>query len=159
MTNPIFAKEGNYPPTMIENIEHASKAEGLSTSRLPQFTSEEIDLIRGTSDFLGLNHYTTFYCTPINESNSVPTGLFYLSDMGVNCVSDANADGGASFWLKIIPKGFRKSMKWIQEHYDNPEIIITECGFSDPGNILRDCDRIKYFNVIIKCFFLFVLSP
>ena len=36
-----------------------SSAQNLSSSRLPEFTEEEKVMINGSSDFFGLNHYTT----------------------------------------------------------------------------------------------------
>lgn len=137
---------------MKGNIEYVSKREGLSKSRLPEFTRDEIELIKGSADFLGVNHYTTFYCSPIEDGTE--PGLFYLPDMDVNCITDESAVGGASFWLKNIPWGFRKSLKFIKEQYDNPEVIITENGIADGGNLLNDCGRVNYYNVNFQ-FFLF----
>lgn len=37
-------------------------------------------------------------------------------------------------------------LKWIQNHYDNPSIIITENGFSNKGG-LEDVDRIDRIQV------------
>lgn len=44
---------------MKERIAAKSAAQGFSRSRLPELSPEEVELIRGTSDFFGLNHYTT----------------------------------------------------------------------------------------------------
>jgi len=40
---------------MIDRIANRSALEGLSRSRLPEFTQEEIDYINGTHDFFALN--------------------------------------------------------------------------------------------------------
>ncbi|KAK9687258.1 Glycosyl hydrolase family 1 [Popillia japonica] len=153
--NPIFSKEGDYPQIMKGSIEYASKQEGLPKSRLPELTQEEIELIKGSADFLGINHYTTFYCSPIEEEG-IGKGLFYLPDMDANCVMDEKADGSASFWLKVIPSGFRNSLNWIkeqynnpEEQYNNPEVIILENGISDDGNLLNDCLRVNYNNLYL----------
>lgn len=37
-------------------------------------------------------------------------------------------------------------LRWADKEYNDPEIIITENGFSDRGT-LEDNDRISYFNV------------
>jgi len=47
--NPIFKKGGNYPSVMIQRIAAASRAQGLSRSRLPTFTKEEIEALQGNS--------------------------------------------------------------------------------------------------------------
>ncbi|KAK9687263.1 Glycosyl hydrolase family 1 [Popillia japonica] len=142
---PIFTQEGDYPQIMKESIARSSKLEGLSKSRLPQLTQEEIELIKGSADFLGVNHYTTFYCSPI-EDDTIERGLFYLPDMDANCIVDDKAESSATPWLKVIPSGFRKSLNWIKEQYNNPEVIILENGFSDAGNLLNDCPRVNYYN-------------
>lgn len=36
-----------------------------------------------------------------------------------------------------------ESFSWIKDQYDNPEIIITENGWSDDGE-LEDVGRIRY---------------
>lgn len=45
---------------MKERIANRSKLEGFEESRLPAFTQEEIQNIKGTYDFLGLNHYSSY---------------------------------------------------------------------------------------------------
>jgi beta-glucosidase len=43
-------------------------------NRLPKFTAEEAALVKGSLDFMGINHYTTFY-TQNDESTAVGTLL------------------------------------------------------------------------------------
>jgi len=38
--------------------------------RLPKFTADESALVKGALDFMGINHYTTFY-TRHNETNII----------------------------------------------------------------------------------------
>lgn len=57
--HPIFHANGNYPQVMIDRIGKRSDAEGFRRSRLPTFTSEDVNMIRGTADYLGLNHYSS----------------------------------------------------------------------------------------------------
>lgn len=44
---------------MKEKIAAKSAAQGFPRSRLIEFTPEEVDYIKGTSDMFGLNHYVT----------------------------------------------------------------------------------------------------
>jgi beta-glucosidase/6-phospho-beta-glucosidase/beta-galactosidase len=61
--NPIYGRDGNYPKIMIDRIDELSKEQGFSKSRLPKFTDAEIKMIHKTSDFFGLNSYTSIMVT------------------------------------------------------------------------------------------------
>lgn len=47
----------------------------------------------------------------------------------------------------MYPDGMRKMLKWVKDNYDDPEVFITENGYSDDGEI-NDIKRIKYFQVM-----------
>ena len=49
---------------MRNKIDEKSAAQGYAESRLPQFTEEEEAMVLGSSDFLGLNIYTSFLVYP-----------------------------------------------------------------------------------------------
>lgn len=44
---------------MKEKVAAKSAEQGFFRSRLPEFSLEEIEYVKGTSDFFGLNHYST----------------------------------------------------------------------------------------------------
>ncbi|XP_021923692.1 myrosinase 1-like [Zootermopsis nevadensis] len=136
--HPIYSKTGDYPPIMKEWLAKKCKEEGYNRSRLPSFTKEEVEMVKGTWDFLGLNHYTTVF---VSESlQHFP--LFMDCDVGVE--QDKSYPTASSIWLQVIPWGFRKILNWIAKEYDNPPVLIAENGFSDRGD-LNDTDRISYF--------------
>jgi len=59
---------GEYPESM----------QSLVGSRLPKFSADEIKLVRGSFDFIGLNYYTSYYATDTPElSEAWPS---YLTD-------------------------------------------------------------------------------
>ena len=64
---------GDYPMTMRSRV----------GKRLPRFTTKEADLVKGSLDFVGINHYTTFYT---KEDHS--TVIKYL-------LNDTLADSGS----------------------------------------------------------------
>lgn len=51
---------GNYPSSMIARV----------GSRLPKFTKAESTLLKGSLDFVGINHYTTWYARN-NKTNII----------------------------------------------------------------------------------------
>nr|AUO68304.1 putative glycoside hydrolase [Populus trichocarpa] len=140
---------GNYPITMRNRV----------GDRLPNFTENDVALVKGSFDFVGINHYTTFYARS-NDS------LF--GDLIGKVLNDSLADSGAitlpfgehlkpigdrasSIWLYIVPRGMRSLMNYIRQKYGNPPVIITENGMDDPNHAwtpikdaLKDEKRIKY---------------
>lgn len=129
---------------MKDRIAINSKAENFTKSRLPAFTKTEIDFIRGTSDFFGLNHYSSGLVSdvvlPADDSIS------YEKDVSVSTEFGHDWKGSASPWLFDVPWGFRKLLNWIKREYNNPMIFVTENGYADLGE-LQDDSRIEYVNV------------
>ncbi|TMW81901.1 hypothetical protein EJD97_007442, partial [Solanum chilense] len=67
---------GNYPEIMCKIV----------GNRLPKFTIEEAEMVKGSSDFMGLNYYTTMYAANLNVTPN-KENISYLSDFRM---SDAN---------------------------------------------------------------------
>ncbi|KAG6757995.1 hypothetical protein POTOM_038326 [Populus tomentosa] len=83
---------GNYPITMRNRV----------GDRLPNFTEKDVALVKGSFDFVGINHYTTFYARS-NDS------LF--GDLIGNVLNDSLADSGA------ITLPFGKNLKPIGDRF------------------------------------------
>ncbi|NXG61013.1 LPH hydrolase, partial [Hemiprocne comata] len=145
--HPIF-KNGDYNEVMKKRIWERSLAQGLSQSRLPEFTESEKQRIKGTYDYFGLNHYTTVLTYNVNY----PAGILsYDSDRGVASVTDRSWLNSGSFWLKVTPFGFRKILRWIKEEYNNPPIYVTENGISERGAVdFNDTWRMHYYQSYIN---------
>ena len=47
LLHPIYSATGDYPPVMKEWLAKKSKEEGYSRSRLPSFTKEETEMVKG----------------------------------------------------------------------------------------------------------------
>jgi hypothetical protein len=45
--HPIYSATGDYPPAMKQWMAKKCKEEGYSRSRLPSFTEEEIEMVKG----------------------------------------------------------------------------------------------------------------
>ncbi|XP_055306650.1 myrosinase 1-like, partial [Sitodiplosis mosellana] len=54
VAHPIFSSKGGYPSVMIYQIAKNSEKGGQLRSRLPEFSDDWIEKIRGSADFLGL---------------------------------------------------------------------------------------------------------
>jgi len=138
---------GEYPKIMQEYV---------SDGRLTPFTESEVELIKGSSDFVGINHYTTFYVQYTGE-----VGFDYGTDSRlVTNTSDVNGNPigpvGESDWLYAYPQGIRGITNWISKNYGNPPIVVLENGFDVKGEsslpkleALADTKRVSYINSYI----------
>lgn len=85
-------------------------------SRLPVFSLQEKSYIKGTSDFLGLGHFTTRYITERNYPSR--QGPSYQNDRDLVELVDPNWPDLGSKWLYSVPWGFRRLLHFAQ-------VIIT----------------------------------
>lgn len=83
---------------MKKYIEKKSVQQGFKKSRLPAFSKEEIDSIKGSADFLGLNYYSTFLVQNVEEPMET---LGYESDAQVKLHQDENWPSSGAPWLKV----------------------------------------------------------
>lgn len=63
---------GHYPRTMVERL----------GERLPDFTDEQSEMLKGSADFIGLNYYTATYVAAtrcIDDSTYTNDPCAYLS--------------------------------------------------------------------------------
>ncbi|XP_049836540.1 myrosinase 1-like isoform X2 [Schistocerca gregaria] len=127
--HPIYSAEGDYPAVVRQRVDANSAAEGRPRSRLPSFTQEEVDYIRGSADFIGLNHYSTDFVT------SGGTGI---------SPSKTRDSGVITSYNEAVPWGFRSLLNWIANEYPGYPIFVTENGLRNSGG-RNDTDRIDYY--------------
>ncbi|HEX9652343.1 MAG TPA: GH1 family beta-glucosidase [bacterium] len=136
--DPIY--KGDYPPSMRERL----------GNRLPSFTDAEQTLLIGSADFFGLNHYTTMYAA---NANRVRNNGGVLDDPGVTMTSDPNWEKTQMEW-NIVPRGFRKTLQWVHERYQSPNIYVTENGCAFPDELrdgqVDDVRRIAYLEGYLR---------
>ncbi|XP_001650404.2 myrosinase 1 [Aedes aegypti] len=142
--HPIFSEVGGYPPIMIEDIEDHSLREGRSLSRLPEFSEEMKQYVRGTADFFGYNYYSSRLVTLDKQEYDIETPPSVDKDAGLVYSVDPSWKRAKSSWLYVVPEGLRGMLNWIKEEYNNPFLLITENGYSDDGQ-LDDHDRVDYY--------------
>lgn len=95
---------------MKEKIAAKSAEQGFFRSRLPEFTPEEVEYVKGTSDFFGLNHYST---NLVYRNESV-VGLYdipsFYDDLGNVHYQPADWEQAASGFLKVLSCNVLKSV-------------------------------------------------
>lgn len=96
---------------MITQIASNSIREGRSWSRLPTFSEEWINLIRGSADFLGLNYYTSRFI----EVSDKPIGVnpSYNRDMNLKFIVKPEWKQSASSWLYSVPQGLGDILRYL----------------------------------------------
>jgi len=137
--DPIYL--GDYPNSMKHSV----------GDRLPQFTEEQKRKIKGSSDFFGLNHYTTMYASAANgqlETQDVYGNGGLTEDQDVNLSVD-EAWPITDFKWAVVPWGCRKLLHWIDQRYGKPDIYITEngCAYNDvvSNGVVDDKKRIEFY--------------
>ena len=97
---------------------------------LPKFTDEEKKLIKGSSDFQGVNFYTASF---VSARKAGKPGQGWDADRNVSQSSIA-PNGTAigkqadSPWLYIVPWSLRPMLLWVAQRYNNVPMIVTENG-------------------------------
>ncbi|KAL4945434.1 hypothetical protein BDV06DRAFT_230838 [Aspergillus oleicola] len=137
--DPLY-KTGDYPASMRAQL----------GERLPRFTPEESKLILGSSEFYGMNSYTTFF---VQHKDTPPD----INDHKGNVIVHDNNNKGISRgeesdtpWLRMAPEGWRKLLNWIWNRYHVP-IYVTENGTTVKGEtaptpeVLNDTFRMRFF--------------
>ncbi|CAG0924706.1 unnamed protein product [Notodromas monacha] len=144
--HPIF-KDGNYPQIMIDQIGEKSKLQGFPQSRLPIFTREERKQLLGSSDFIGLNHYTSKVVSHAVGNHEV---VSCAEDRDVKLDYDPTWPNSGSVWLRPVPPGMRMLLNWVKDEYRNLPVYITENGVSDTAGNLDDLHRMYYYKHFIN---------
>ncbi|XP_052743241.1 myrosinase 1 [Bicyclus anynana] len=144
-SHPIFSKEGGWPPSIEKLMEEYSLKQGFKESRLPKFTRHEIEFIKGTADFYGLNYYTTNMIRPAIPGDK--PGIWFLNgspELNATLLKPKGAYYGHDDLLPVKPEGLRKELNWLKEQYGDIDFFITENGYSTTAYNLADYERVKY---------------
>ncbi|PPR89756.1 hypothetical protein GOBAR_AA30932 [Gossypium barbadense] len=135
---------GEYPESMRR----------LVKDRLPVFTPEQNELVKGSFDFIGINYYTSRYAKSVPPTpNAAPASC--LVDPNVNATVDKDGvligpNAGGNEYLYVYPEGLYKLLKFMKKNYSkNLKIYITENGYEEKSNMsiseaLKDPSRIEF---------------
>ncbi|CDP04371.1 unnamed protein product [Coffea canephora] len=132
---------GRYPKEMND----------LLGSTLPKFSSNDSDNLKLGVDFIGINHYTSFYVgdcciPPANPHLEVPGQKVSLDKPTLKMASPLE---NLQDTITISPTRNGKTVTYISERYNNIPIIITENGELPTltpllMNPLNDVKRVEY---------------
>ncbi|XP_047059687.1 beta-glucosidase 3-like isoform X1 [Lolium rigidum] len=133
---------GDYPEVMKKNV----------GSRLPSFTKNQSELIKGSLDFIGINHYYSLY---VND-RPLETGVRdYNTDMSIyirGSRTDPPAGQGAPSNIPSDPKGLQLVLEYLKGTYGNLPIYIQENG---KHNFPPEASMFKRINLFILSCVLF----
>ncbi|CAG9765660.1 unnamed protein product [Ceutorhynchus assimilis] len=137
--NPVYV--GDWPQIMIDRIGNRSTQEGFSESRLPAWSAEEIEFVKGTHDYFGLNMYTALRVSAVGEAEIGEPN--YYNDKGTAVAFGSDWTPSVASWLASYPYGMRGLLNYVWNHYKPGEIYVTENGWATDGEI-NDQSRIDY---------------
>jgi len=131
--DPIFL--GKYPEKFLE---------WLGPNR-PEIQPGDLDKIKGTTDYLGLNHYNSDFVYYDHFGGWLKARLEPYS---------ASGWGLTEMGWGINPDGLRKEVLNITKNYGKPKIILTENGCAavdnpDENGYVSDHDRIRFLRAHI----------
>ncbi|CAN1826293.1 Beta-glucosidase 46 [Linum perenne] len=131
-------------------------------SKLPSFSSRESRMLKRSGlDFIGLNHYTSFYIkdcifSPCEQGPcaSKTEGLaMRLDQKNGSYIGQPTAVD----WLFVYPQGMENIIMYVKERYSNIPMFITENGYGEinnpkltMGDFLNDVRRVEYMATYLE---------
>ncbi|KAK3927776.1 Sodium-independent sulfate anion transporter [Frankliniella fusca] len=124
--------------------------------KITEFTDDEKQLLRGSTDFIGFNVYYSMVAS--YKDPSIPTPFIPIMGKLIEDLHTINlAIGGAvdptnplSMFQTISPEALRDALLYAWEHYKVP-LMITENGFGDSTNVGKhDHIRASYHSAYMR---------
>ena len=136
---------GDYPE-IIKQYVNENRNSMQSDVKMPEFTSEEINAIRGTADFIGLNYKASYIARNSDDYNATES----VGNLG-SMLGDSRAfelpdwrDLPDQTGQSQDPWGLRRLMSYIEAEYGSLELAVEFTGaFKHEYN---DADKIAYLD-------------
>ncbi|GAU44382.1 hypothetical protein TSUD_100320 [Trifolium subterraneum] len=130
--------------------EYPAEMRSILGNQLPKLSPKEKSLLRGSLDFIGINHYGALYAKDCYLSACPPEAARPIKGfLETTPLRDGIPIAMAKFF--VVPKGMEKIVDYIKIKYHNLPMYITENGYSSPLNesttmhdVLHDFKRIEY---------------
>ncbi|KAF5204243.1 Beta-glucosidase [Thalictrum thalictroides] len=130
---------GDYPETM----------KMYAGSKIPTFTPQQSELVKGSFDFLSLNYYTIMHIMDDSDSLKLKERDVYM-DMALKRLDTWDGGSNDESQFPIDPLGLQQVLEHFKQVYGNPPIYIHENGQRTLHNAsLKDTPRIKYLAAFI----------
>ncbi|XP_044972907.1 beta-glucosidase 2-like [Hordeum vulgare subsp. vulgare] len=127
---------GDYLQVMKKNV----------GSRLPPFTEVQSELIKGSLDFIGINHYYSLY---VND-HPLETGVRdHNADISVSLRGsrmDPSSSQGLPVNVPSDPKGLQLQLEYLKETYRDLPVFVQENGMGSADDSLDDTDRVGFLS-------------
>ncbi|KAK3024850.1 hypothetical protein RJ639_045067 [Escallonia herrerae] len=134
---------------------YPAEMQGILGSLLPVFSKSDQEKLKNGLDFIGINHYTSFYSkdcmySACQQGPGVTRAEGYslrtpLKD-GVLIGKSTTVD-----WIYVYPQGMDKLVTYMKDRYNNTPIFVTENGFGEMDHpnssrkvSLNDVKRAEY---------------
>ncbi|EPS66019.1 hypothetical protein M569_08757, partial [Genlisea aurea] len=131
---------GKYPESV------SNRAKG----RIPVISKYESEQIKGSFDFLGLNHYTTLLIENDNSTRDIDKWDFDADVSTTQSFPGLDDDRVPTNGFPLVPSGFVSLLEYLKDSYGNPPIYIQENGQMTRRNrTLNDVGRVTYLQSYI----------
>uniref|UniRef100_G3WYB3 Lactase n=1 Tax=Sarcophilus harrisii TaxID=9305 RepID=G3WYB3_SARHA len=146
--HPLFV-DGDYPASLRTQIQLKNRQCGRAVAQMPAFTEEEKLLLKGSSDFLGLSHYTSRL---VKDAQNGSCGPDYDSLRGFSQHVDPRWPQTACPWLRVVPWGLRRLLQFASLEYTKGKvpIYLAANGLPTEGRDLDDSARRDYFKLYVN---------
>ncbi|KAL5572992.1 hypothetical protein UlMin_022589 [Ulmus minor] len=142
---------GDYPPEMQIYL----------GTKLPKFSQRQKELLNGSLDFIGINHYITLYAKDCIHSACSSKGHHPLEGfVEITGERDGTPIGQPTGMPRfyVVPRGMEKVIDYMKQRYNNIPMFVTENGVSSPAHqsekvedLLNDYDlRIKFHKAYLS---------
>ncbi|XP_058218324.1 beta-glucosidase 18-like [Rhododendron vialii] len=126
---------GDYPPEMRR----------YHGNELPSFSTEERNFVKGSIDFIGINHYSTLYAKDCIRSVCDFQGnghvIGFSSVIGErNGIPIGEPTAMAGFY--VVPRGMEEIIDYLKERYPNKPIFVLENGYAELRQDIQEQDSL-----------------
>ncbi|KAF9588793.1 hypothetical protein IFM89_015717 [Coptis chinensis] len=134
---------GEYPPEMRLYL-------GVD---LPEFSNDQSNKLKDGLDFIGVNHYSSFYAkdciqSPCDSGNHAIEGYTHITGERDGILIGEET---AMRYMYVVPNGMEKIIGYLKRRYNNKPMFVTENGFPQKNvpieqvkELIHDVKRVEF---------------